>query len=189
MIPSLPSSFRETLRLHARQYVRWLVVGGILLLVNAAAWKILYRPSQARLRQLQNAESLLKLKPRLQSLIHEGREILGGWEKKNPLRPDPDSTFQEMKRLANEGHVRIQESRFVDTPKETGASGLNMSSAARASLTVEATGSYHALGRWLAQLERQAGIQIDRCLIVPSVASDGFSSSLHLEISIFLRKP
>lgn len=159
------------------------------LLVNGFLWKSFTLPQQARLREWREKRLFIELKPKLEAVLGESRQLLIGWEKASFVREDPAAAIQAIQRLVGRHRVEIKEIRA----EEDESLRQDAKQAQRAtpgfstmSLNLAVTGSFDRLARWISGVEAQPGLQINSWELESGEESNQ-PHSFTGDITVFLR--
>ena len=137
----------------------WTAVIAVPILVNGLLGMFVVAPLEMRLRTLRSAQAAAEVRPRLESLLKESHKILSDSERTGFSEEGSLAVTSALPQLAGRHHVEI-EVRVKDRE------GLS-SSPSTLPLEVEVTGPFNKLGRWLGDLERYSGFQINSWKMTP----------------------
>jgi len=128
----------------------WIILFAVPLVINTLIAQLIVRPEQGRLRDWSELSRLVEIKPKLESLLTESRQVLLTREKKSGFEAsDPAAALNEAERLARQHHVEIDSSQ------------IKGNKAAATSFSLKVTGSFDRLARWISEAEASRGWQID----------------------------
>lgn len=145
-----------------RQALRRVLVLSLPLAVNVLVWRGLVAPSQHRRDTLRQALMATEIKPALESALVQSHETLAAWQATTFTASDPAAVMQTLQRLAGRHGVQI---------KTLEGGSQQMEAAATMPLDLEVTGRFNRLARWLSDVERCAGLQVESWTIAPGVES------------------
>ena len=154
------------LRLNQQSILRtgpWLVVMLIPLLLNLILWKAVVMPQQAKLSARRTTQILTELKPKFAALFSETHQALTEWRRTSFASDDPAAVMTAIQQLAANHHIEI---------KQLDVSGAMVATGRTVPVEIEAIGRFGLLARWLRDVERQSGFQIDSWDLTPTKASD-----------------
>ena len=123
--------------------------------LNLAIWRGWLVPKQARVRLLQEASVAASAKPELASLLKDSQGLAAQWKGANLGERDAFSATRRVEQIAASKRVTIMT--ISAKPGQQGSVPIE----------VEATGRFNPLARWLAELEAQAGLQVDEWSFAP----------------------
>ena len=166
-------------------YGPWLAVIMIPLAANALVWRAFVVPQQAGLRASRTTRVLTELQPKLAALISETHQTLAQWQQTSFASDDPSAVMQAVRQLAGRHHVDVRELALssVATPSaERGTSSVGST----IPIEFEAVGRFNHLARWMSDVERQSGLQVDSWNLTPATAADQ-SCRLTVKMTAFLQ--
>ena len=159
------------------------------LLVNVLIWKSWALPQTARLRAGEEMKKMTVLQPKFEALLGEMHQLLGDWKKSVFTKDDPSRAMQVIQKLGALSHVDIKEIRSKGqkfSEKKPGQANADLSGYSEVSMDLEVRGSFGRLMRWMSEVEKQGGLEIDSWKIVPGEKPDE-PHKLTLGINVFLK--
>ena len=168
-----------------------MVLYGILivapLVLNGLIWNGLVRPERRALKELVTAVKLKELKPRLETLLAQSESVFRRWEVAGlteaigEIRQSAKANLVEIKNVDSSiSHLMVPAGgarepdgytrRFIQIP-----------------ISVEATGSYSRLTRWMGLIEEKTYFTVDSWILKPP-GSAGGECSLQAQIILVMRK-
>lgn len=160
------------------------------LILNVLLWKSVTLPQQLKLRELRDKQLLIALKPKLEALLLQSRQLL---EEKNAsfMLGDPSAAMQTLERLAGRQQVEIKQ---IHTKNERSSAQTNSQQTkpllpgfSTPSIHMEVTGSFDKLARWVSEVEAEPSLLIDSW-ILESAKDSRQPHRLIADITVFLRE-
>ena len=157
-------------------------------LVNVFVDQSFVSPQRARLRGMEETKKITVLKPKLEVHLAETNQLLSGWDKSIFTKEDPSRAMQVIQKLGAESHVEIQEIRSKGQKfSEKKAEGSQtLSGYSQMSMDLEVRGSFSKLLRWMNEVEKQTGLEIDSWKMI-SGENPGDPHKLTVNVSVFLK--
>ena len=170
-------------------FTLWAIFIAIPILVNVLIWNSWVLPATARLRAGEEIQKMTVLKPKLEALLTQTHQLFGGWEKSIFTKDDPSRAMQVIQRLGTLSHVDIKEIRSKGqkfSEKKAGQAKTDLSGYSEMSMDLEVRGSFGRLLRWMNEVEKQGGLEIDSWKLVPG-GKPGEPHKLTVGINVFLK--
>jgi len=155
------------------------------LAVNIAVWRVLVVPQQASLRAWRNTRVLTELQPKLAALLSQAHQTLAEWQRTSFASNDPSAVMQAVRQLAGRHHVEVRELNVSGAAAPTAEHGA-LPVKGTVPIEFEATGRFNRLARWMSDVERQSGLQVDAWELTPATAADQ-SCRLTVKMTAFLQ--
>ena len=174
----------QDLRPLMKKYGVWMAFAGIPIFANVFLWQTLCVPLHQKLGQLKNTESLLRLKPEVESLLDQSGGLLAAWERNGFSDQNPTGVVKEVQKLAGDHRVQIKQVSMNDS--EIGAVENTSSAFTKTSITLEVVGSYNKLARWLSAIESKPGVKIGSWSLARS-GEGNQTSRLNLNMEVLLK--
>ena len=158
------------------------------MVINLLVLNAFVEPLKKKVAGLRSLAELVELKPRMEALISGSNELMSRRIVKGLLANDSGVVLKEVRELAKVHKIEVREL-HIQNP-ETAPQGatpdkvLESTGFKKVSLSLDMTGSYAKIARWLASLDQKMEIRVDDFTMTP------FSSGgceLHLELKILLR--
>lgn len=173
-----------SLRTLVQSYARWALVFTIPLIANVVLWHGLVAPQQSSLRAMQDARTIVALKPKLEALTAASRQLRAKAGQTKFTHDDPSAVMQMVQRLAGKHQVRVKELRSKG--QEQQGAGRTVSGYSTVPLDLQVTGRFQKLAHWLSAVESQPGLQVESWTLAPAQdASQG--TQLTVTLTAFLR--
>ena len=166
---------RVTVRMLVAQYGWWVGLLAVPLAVNGLLWTALVVPQRHALQAWHDADALATLAPKLEAFLIESRRMVLQWNETGFTREDSAAAIQAIRRVGERHRVRINEVSTKGVPADS-----------MISVEADVAGSFSKLGRWMSDLESQAGLQIDSWALRPDERPDE-PHQLTVHLSAFLR--
>ena len=163
---------RPSLRMPLRSYGPWLAVVAIPLAVNVVVWRALVVPQQASLRAWRNTRVLTELQPKLAALLSQAHQTLAEWQRTSFASDDPSAVMQVVRQLAGRHHIDVHQLDVSGDSAAPAAEHGALPVKGTVPIKFEATGRFNHLARWISDVERQSGLQVDAWELTPSTAAD-----------------
>ena len=175
---------RFSLRILLQSYGRWALVFAVPLLVNLAIWRVLVEPQRASVRNARDAQAIATLKPKLEALTTESRQLRATTGQSAFASNDPSSVMQMIQRLAAKHHVAVKE---LSSKGQSEKSGRAIAGYATVPVDLQVSGRFNQLAHWISAVESQPGLQVESWTLTPGKdAAD--ATSLTVALTAFLRK-
>ena len=177
-------SFREP----KKCFTFWAIFLAAPVLINVFMDQSFVSPQRARLRGMEETEKITVLKPKLETHLAETNQLLGGWDKSIFTKEDPSRAMQIIQKLGAGSHVEIREIRSNGqkfSEKKTDGT-QTLSGYSQMSMDLEIRGSFSKLLRWMNEVEKQTGLEIDSWKIT-SGENPGDPHRLTVNIDVFLK--
>ena len=150
----------------------WLAAVLIPLLLNFILWRTIVIPQQAKLSTWRTTQILTKLQPKFTALLSEAHQALAEWRRTSFASDDPSAVMPAIQRLAANHHVEVKQLNVSGATTAQVEHGM-FAAGKKVPVEVEAIGRFGLLARWLSDIERQSGFQIDSWdLLAPANALD-----------------
>ena len=173
-----------------KKYGVWMAFAGIPIFANVFLWQTLCVPLHQKLGQLKNTESLLRLKPEVESLLDQSGGLLAAWERNGFSDQNPTGVVKEAQKLAGDHRVQIKQVSMSDSeaPSDSKIGAVENTSSAftKTSITLEVVGSYNKLARWLSAIESKPGVKISSWSLARS-GEGNQTSRLNLNMEVLLK--
>ena len=157
------------------------------LLVNIFIWKSFVAPGTARLQVKEEMKKMTVLQPKLEGLLAESHELLSEWRKSIFTKEDPSAAMQTIHKLGAQNHVEIKEIRSkAQKLWENKADKNQISGYSQMSVDLEVRGNFARLMRWMNDVEREAGLEIDSWKLTPA-EKPGDPHRLTVSMDVFLK--
>ncbi len=170
--------------------VRLFFLLGFLLpiVINLLTVHFFVEPLKKKVAGLSELAALVELKPRMETLIAGSNELMAQKVAKGQPPTDAGSVLKEIRGLARSHKVEIKELRVQNTENAKGVApdkALEAAGLKKVALSMDITGSYSKVARWLASLDQKMEIRVDDLTLTPSSAG---GCQLRLELKLLLRK-
>ena len=167
---------------YIKRQLLWVILIIAPFIVSFCFWGAMVVPSVKKLHRLQDIDVLVRLKPELESLLHEGDELLARWEAKGLEEQTTSAAFKEIQKLAQDSHIQIKEARVENSTQETVAS-FNKTAAA-----FQVVGTFARVAHWIHAIENNSSFQIDSWSLNPAPAGNNVNNvNLGITINVLLR--
>jgi len=180
-------------------YRRWAIGAALAtapLIVCAVIWGGWVVPQRQRVQEFETIKAILAMRPQLDRLIVEQRELLREWDQTAWTVQDAGNVLPGIERLADRNFVKLEalhgggmKSGSANAKSGSRNVSLGSSVAGHRTMTLEAKagGPFSRLAYWMSELEQQSGLQIDEWTIKGSEGPRE-PHELNIKMTAFLRE-
>jgi hypothetical protein len=157
------------------------------IVINLLALHAFVEPLKKKVADLGSLAALVELKPRMEALIAESNELMAQRVVKSLLSNDAGVALTEIRELAKIHKLEVKELHIKNAETTQGSprdKALEAAGFKKIELSLDITGHYSKIARWLASLDQKMAIRVDDFTLTPS--STGVCELL-LELHILLR--
>ena len=175
---------RISLRIVLQSYGRWALVFAVPLAANLLLWRVLVEPQRASVRNARDAQAIATLKPKLEALTNESRQLRAKSGQTAFTQDDPSSVMQMVQRLAARHKVAVKELSSKGQTEKT--PGRSIAGYSTVPIDLQVSGRFNQLAHWISAVESQPGLQVESWTLAPGKdAAD--PTSLTVVLTAFLR--
>lgn len=175
---------RLSFRILLQSYGRWVLVFAVPLLVNVLLWQALVEPQRASVKNARDAQTIATLKPKLEALTIESRQLRAKSGQTAFAQDDPSSVMQMVQRLASRHRVVVKE--LSSRGQSEKKSSRSIAGYSTVPVDLQVTGRFNQLAHWISAVESQPGLQVESWTLSPGKdAAD--ATSLTIALTAFLR--
>ena len=170
----------------------WLKLALIPLAVNLVLWNLFYVPQRASLRRWRQAWILVEKKPEISALLKESHELRASWEPTRFSRKDPSAPVEAIQQLVGRYDLQIRNLQTQGSAARAGNGPAVRNTAVKVpgfstmAMSLELSGSFSKMARWMSDVESQYGFQIDSWEITGS-RELGQPALMNVRVTAFLR--
>ena len=174
----------------SKRYVLWAVLAVVPLLANAMLWKFAVAPSIKKWHRLKDMGSIVQMKPKLESLLEESNQLLVDWQSQSSIQEGPTAALLKLQKLAADHRVQIKEVNTKEIQAFNHSKSVEptggFSALSCMPVTLQVTGTYHNLARWIHAVENKPGIQINDWSLAPPQGQE-HGCRLDVDMNMILR--
>jgi len=143
-------------------YGRWAALIVLPLALNGIVWSLVVAPQQATLQAWHDAQRLKNLKPALDGMITDSRDILARHDRTGFTSDDPEAVMEVLQRLADTYRVQMKSvSAKEHMASEKGTKKSAVAGYSTVPVELELSGPFGKLAHWIGAVESQGGLQIE----------------------------
>ena len=175
-----------------KRFGPWLKLALIPLAVNLVLWHFLYVPQRAALQRWRQAWILVDKKPEIETLLKESRELRASWEPTRFSRKDPSAPVEAIQQLVGRYDLQIRNLQTQGSAAQVGKGKVAPNATTRIpgfstmAMSLELSGSFSKMARWMSDVESQYGFQIDSWEMTGS-RELGQPTLMTVQVTAFLR--
>jgi hypothetical protein len=148
--------------------------------------KFFVAPVQQNQNAHQDVSNLIELKPRLEGLLSESETMMNNWMASSWKIKEPMHAIEQLQQLARKHDIKIKETRLISNTKELNK-GMERKSGEsfEVPISLEVSGNFNKLGRWLNELENQPLVRIEKSKFQASTGAAA-ETQMSLEIQVLV---
>ena len=177
----------KKMRLTPARVSIWALIIILPIAVNLLIWQGFLIPNQVKFRSLQELDSLYSLKPKMELLLSENDRLMQKSDYRNYWHEDAASALKKIRELAGDYRLDIEEISLKDQDTNflTGAAGSDQGYS-KMNANLQAIGTYSQITKWIHDLERRPGFQIENWQI--RFDANSGSSRLYMDLKMTMGK-
>ncbi len=143
-------------------YGRWAALIALPLVLNGIVWSLLVAPQHGMLQAWRDAQRLKDLKPSLDGMITQSREMVARYDRTGFTSDDPEAVMEALQRLADTHRVQMKSvSAQGSLAGEHGTKKSAVTGYSTMPVELALSGPFGKLAYWLGAVESQTGVHVE----------------------------